>query len=744
MVSVEQLPIIEIGVVLLTALLSGILFTRVGQSAALGYIAAGLVLGPLGFQVLAGEGTSITTLLGEIGVTMLLFYLGLELSIKRFKETGAVATILAAVEMLFAFIAGFFIAKFFGFTDIEAMVIGAMLTATSTVITGKFLIERKLIETPEARVTISVLILEDFFAILVLVFVAALASQQTLNILVINALFFVIAMFFIVSKISKHALNLLSSIGREDQMWLYGMGVFLIVSFFGSTYLGLTPAIGAFFAGFALSESVFGDRIKKELGLFREFFVLFFFVSFGATVTLPQNPEIYYMLVALAIGYVLAKLVAHGITGTAIGMELKSAVTGGILMGALGEFAIIIAIAAQNILPQASDILALAFLLTIVTTSMLPFLYDRRNAIAAAFEKIFPIQLQNDSRILQRQMNAVDHLARDVAFQNTYIRSLGKLFKNLLIAVSIVYLSYLMQEEIAIPLLEFIPAEYSPSLLLLPLIIWPVYKFIAELKFITRKVAGGLIERTFKPPNEDIEHFEGQAADVFTGIILTLVGLAAMLSVYYVFPELYLGLLIPGTYTLLAIMYLSKSFYGLVEKYESMETMVGIERLPAKDQRILILSQEFNDHAKYFQKLNADRMDAKERIQDALRTERLDEAKVHLVRFKRKETKALVNLFDLKAIQKYPMLRERVRESLKRNREFHESVQGVKTRAALTRYLSEHMKPHVFEPSPKASVEEAARHLIERDLQAQHSAITEQASIPHKTLRVKKHGKKKR
>ncbi|MFH1199510.1 MAG: cation:proton antiporter, partial [Candidatus Micrarchaeota archaeon] len=103
MSSAETLPIIALGVVILSGFVLGTFFRRIGHSSSLGYILAGLVLGPLGFNYLAGtQGVATTTMLGEIGVTMLLFYLGLELSVKHFKESGAIATVLAFVEMLFA------------------------------------------------------------------------------------------------------------------------------------------------------------------------------------------------------------------------------------------------------------------------------------------------------------------------------------------------------------------------------------------------------------------------------------------------------------------------------------------------------------------------------------------------------------------------------------------------------------------------------------------------------------------
>ncbi|MFH1200064.1 MAG: cation:proton antiporter, partial [Candidatus Micrarchaeota archaeon] len=663
-------------------------------------------------------GVATTTMLGEIGVTMLLFYLGLELSVKHFKESGAIATVLAFVEMLFAFVAGFVIAKLFGFATIESIVIGAMLTATSTVVTGKFILDRNLSQTPEARITFSVLVLEDIFAVLVLVLINSLVAQKTLNLLAFNGIVFVIALFFIVSAVSKHVLRFLGNMGYESQMWLYGVGIFLVVSYFGSNYVGIPPAIGAYFAGFALSESAYGERIKRDLGVFKEFFILFFFVSFGATASLPSNPMIYAMLAVLAAGYMLAKLVAHGITGTAIGLDAKSAVTGGLLMGSVGEFAIIIATAAAAILPNAADILSLAFLLTIVTTALMPILFDRKDKIAQLFERFYPIKLQNETRVLQRQVNAVERFGSDPAFQSEFAKSLGVLSKNMVIALSIVYLSYIANFEFGVPFLPFIPKGATPGLLILPLIAWPIYRFITELKKITRQATRSLVFGTFRPSDELMDAAEMEAADVFSGIVLTLVGVGATAFIYYAFPGEFLFLVIPGTYTILAAMYLSKSFYGLIEQYEIMEARMSIGESGVKDKSVLSLASEFDEHAQYFRQLNSERLKTHEAVADALRSNDVRTAKVSLVKFKRKETQALVNLFDFQGMRHFPQLRRMVAKGIERNRQFEHGIPQAKSRVAFEKYLESHLKPHLFENHPESGrrLDAAAQTLIEREM----------------------------
>ncbi|MFH1750987.1 MAG: cation:proton antiporter [Candidatus Micrarchaeota archaeon] len=696
MVVVESIPIIQIGVIVLSSLVFGILFSRLGFSSAVGYIIAGLLLGPLGFNYLSAEGVGIgvATVFGELGVIMLLFYLGLELNIRRFKETGAIATILAFVEMVGAFFVGFLVAKYFGLPDLEAIIIGGMITATSTVITSKFIIEKKLIDTTESRIVISILILEDFLAIVILVFITSIAEQKSLNLLVLNAVFFVIAMFFIVSRVSKHVLNLLSSIGYEDQMWMYAIGVFITVAYLGG-YLGLSPALGAYFAGFALAESSYGERIKRELGLFREFFVLFFFVSFGATATLPAETTTYYILAALVGGYILSKLLAEIVVGTAIGMDLKAAVTGGLLMGSVGEFGLIIAAAAAPILANGAEIKNLAFLLMIVTTISMPILFSKKEAITEFFEKIYPLRLRKAAS-LQMQIQALDNLGKDSAFHNEYLVAMGNLFKNLVIAISIIYISYLSNFQINLPFAPFIPSSISVSFIILPLIIWPMYKFMTELKFLTKRVANTLLSGAFPTKNANIMVIERDVGDVFSGVVLVLVGIGTTIYMYSQYPSEYLFLLIPATYTIIAIMYLSRSFYSLIEQYEIIEGGLGEAASEIKDSAMAQLSREFNEHTKIFQQLQVARLDAKEKIQDAIRSENISVAKQTLSRFKKFESHALINILDTGTLKVHPRLREILESDIKKSSEAGR-MGKIDTKDAFVKYMQEHLKPQLYE-----------------------------------------------
>lgn len=617
---VSSIPIISLGVIVLVALLVGGIFSRLGLASSVGYILAGVVLGPLGLSILSpGEG--MAELFGQIGLLMLLFYLGLELSIGNFRKTGAVALALVFVETVAAFATGFAISKFFGFTDLQALVVGAMLPFASTAIVVKFMLDKKIFDWPESRVAVSSLVIEDFLAILVLVFLSSLSSAKSLNLLVVNGLLFTIAMFFIVRKVSKYALNLLDKLGHQDKMAVYAIGVGIVVGYFGEL-LGISSALGAYFAGFALAETKYGERIKNELGVFREFFILFFFVSFGVTVVLPSSNSIYLLLIALLAAYIFSKMVAYGIFGTALGFKPNAAITTGILMVAIGEFSIIIASAAATVIPNSADILSLAFLMTLATALVMPLLFKYREQVATTFAALYPKRARKAMEIIGIEMNAAERFSH--VFESAFWTSVRNFLINFFIALAVVYMAAVLNTEFILPVFPNLPSSATLALLILPLIVWPVYKTFQELRFLSTL----LVERFSGPAAVE------KTAETFVGLIMVFSGMLAggWLWGMHV-PPLYL--LLPGLYTGLALLFLSRSLWTWFEHAENVQGVLA-ESL-ATQARLAKMAKVFDARGEIVFRLNEERALAKEQISEALASGNAAKARHLLSAFRRRE-----------------------------------------------------------------------------------------------------------
>ena len=624
---VSSLPIISLGIIALVALLLGGIFTRLGLASSVGYILAGVLMGPLGLQLLApGEG--LAELFGQIGLLMLLFYLGLELSIDNFRKTGAVALALVFVETVAAFATGFAISKFFGFTDLQALVVGAMLPFASTAIVVKFMMDKKIFDWPESRVAVSSLVIEDFLAILVLVFLTSLSTAKSLNVLVLNGLLFTIAMFFVVRKISKHALNLLEKIGHQDKMAIYAIGIGIVVGYFGEL-LGISSALGAYFAGFALAETKYGERIKNELGVFREFFILFFFVSFGVIVTLPSSVTIYLLLAALLVAYIFSKMVAYGIFGTALGFKPKAAITTGILMVAIGEFSIIIASAAAIVLPNSADILSLAFLMTLATAVIMPLLFNYREQVANTFMSIYPPQARKVMGIVGIEMKAAERLSH--VFADALWSSVRSLLINCTIGLAVVYMAALLNTEFILPAFPNLPSSATLALLIVPLIVWPIYRTFQELRFLFTLI---------------VERFSGPAAvektaEAFVGLLMVFSGVLSAGWLYGLHvPPLYL--LLPALYTVLALLFLSRSLWSWFEHAENVQGLLSDAQ--SRSAQLTKMAKNFDTRGEVVFRLNEERTLAKEQITEALTAGNPAKARHILSAFRRREASLLAKL----------------------------------------------------------------------------------------------------
>src|SRR3989338_6934343 len=216
----EILPLTIIGVIIIIAIALSIIAKKLGQNPVLGYIVAGFLLGPLWLNFL-NPTDALVVGFGELGLFILLFYLGLEMSLKDFLEAGSSAIGLALIDMVLSVGLGFL-----------------------------------LMQNHAAKLAIAILILQDFLGIMLLVFITSSTNSENSPVLLgITALLFAVAAFFAVSHLSK----LVEKWLRQNQfghteVTLYALGIGLVVATLASI-LGLSTALGAYFAGFADRKS---------------------------------------------------------------------------------------------------------------------------------------------------------------------------------------------------------------------------------------------------------------------------------------------------------------------------------------------------------------------------------------------------------------------------------------------------------------------------------------------------------
>lgn len=490
-----ELPLTSIGIVLSLALLLSILAKRVGLNPLLGFILSGFILGPFVLNFLSPLDPVIFAF-SEIGLFVLLFYLGLELSIKEFIEATESIIGIALLDMFFSAGLGFLICIMLGFSPIFAAVVGIMLFSTSSAIVGKFIINNGLIQNVSARTALAILILQDFLGILLLVFVTSVGQSGESPIeLGLVSLVFATAAFFAVHRLSKRVEHFFKESGLGTvELTIYALGIGFVVATLGS-FLGLSTALGAYFAGFALSATKSGSKIKVELGFLREFFLMFFFVSFGTTLffnretgiaSLPAAGDLMFVVgIALALGLlaVTAHLIVFHFFGPLFGLNKKDSIMAGALLGPLGEFVIIIATAAQFVLPAAESAIVspIAFFLIIFTLFAFQPIYSHREFIGDLLEKLPTI-----FNLKTKETN----LEKTTPKESEYLKLVAL---NLFFVLCMITAARLL--IVAIPTLNILPIPYGREISATILtILFCAYPLIEALKY-SRLFFNGIIKR---------------------------------------------------------------------------------------------------------------------------------------------------------------------------------------------------------------------------------------------------------
>lgn len=385
----EVLPLTTIGIIIIIAIGISILVKKLGQNPVLGFIIAGFILGPFGLGFLSPV-DEVVHAFSELGLFVLLFYLGLELSLKEFLKAGTASLGMSLIDSFALTLFGFIVMQLLGYSFILSAVVGVMLFSTSTAIVAKFVLDKNLMHKPEANLSVSILIFQDFLGILLLVLLSSFSGKGNPVSLGLTAIVFAVSAFVVVYELSKFMEDwMVKNNFSNSDITLYALGVGLIVATIAN-HLNLSIALGAYFAGFALAETKAGNAIKRNVGFMRDFFLLFFFVGFGTTIffnpeatiqVLPELTTILYLAgiaLVLCLGIILVNIFSFGFFSPFFGIKKEEASLAGILLTPLGEFVVIIATTSAAVLTTTEQTLInpLAFMIILVTVMIFNPLYN--------------------------------------------------------------------------------------------------------------------------------------------------------------------------------------------------------------------------------------------------------------------------------------------------------------------------------------------------------------------------------
>ena len=382
----------ELVLVVVLAVGLGFLAHLLRQPVIIGFIAAGIMIGY--FEQLQLTHVDFLQSLSAIGIALLLFLVGIEMNFKEWRKMSGLALLVGLGQIVFTFGAGFFLSTALGYGTLTSFYIAAALTLSSTIIVVKLLSEKKDLKSLYGQITIGILLLQDFVAILLLLFLTELtADAGGLGFQGFTALYKLAGLVIFVILASRILPRTLDLIGRSRELlYLFSLAWALGVSAF-AVLIGLSIEAGGFLAGLALATSSEHFEISSRLRPLRDFFIILFFVILGTRAIeglggvdlLPAGILTLFVL----LGTPLIVLLVMG----AMGYRSRTSLLTGVAVAQVSEFGFIIA-ALGNRLGHISDaetsLITLVGLATIFISSYLivhnHWLYERLRPLVKAFE----------------------------------------------------------------------------------------------------------------------------------------------------------------------------------------------------------------------------------------------------------------------------------------------------------------------------------------------------------------------
>ncbi|GBQ22754.1 YbaL family putative K(+) efflux transporter [Gluconacetobacter sacchari] len=382
-------PLITILVIGLTlAFLLGLVATRLGISVLVGYLLAGVMVGPFTPGFVADQG--LAPQLADVGVILLMFGVGLHFSVKDLLAVRAVALPGSIAQVALSTGAGMGLGLLMGWAVPTALIFGLSLGVASTVVLMRALDEQRLMETERGRLAIGWLVIQDVITVLALVMLPALMPlikagsghapslldlAWTLGLTLGKVAAFVALMLAVGRRVIPAALHYVARTGSRELFRLALLAVALGVAFVASGFFGVSFALGAFVAGMVLSESALSQHAAEETLPLRDAFAVLFFISIGMLFdpsVLLGHPGI--LLGALAIVLVVTPLIVFAILRL-LGTRRQTALTMAAGLAQIGEFSFILTTLGADLGLVDSSIRSLVLAVSILSILMNPLAF---------------------------------------------------------------------------------------------------------------------------------------------------------------------------------------------------------------------------------------------------------------------------------------------------------------------------------------------------------------------------------
>jgi len=431
----------DLAIIMSIAGLVSIIFYRLKQPIVLGYILVGVIVGPHTppFALINDENS--IHIFSELGVIFLMFYLGLEFSLRNLMKVGMTAVVVSFLEISVMILIGYEIGQFFHWNNIDSLFLGAILAISSTTIIVKTLSNLGLSKQHFAQLIFGVLVVEDILAIAILALLSSIGTSESIDTVHVAITLGKLLLFLIVSLLVGILTipRLIAYVAKFKNQEILLIAVLGLCFGFCLLVMKLHYSIvlGAFIMGAIIAESVQATAIEHLVEPLRNMFSAVFFVAIGLMLDPKVLIDYATPIIIITVAVILGKVITCSIGTFITGQGAKTGLRVGMGLAQIGEFSFIIASLGLSLNVTSKFLYPIAVSVSALTTLFTPYLIHYSDPLAEAIKKVLPTRITDAFKLYTTRLQNAKTNKQKSPIKMVVQKSLLQIFLNLALVAAI-------------------------------------------------------------------------------------------------------------------------------------------------------------------------------------------------------------------------------------------------------------------------------------------------------------------
>lgn len=445
--------------IMLSAAAAALIFQRLKIPLLLGYLVAGFIVGPhLGLWPALVELDNVQEL-SELGVIFLLFYIGLEFDFGRLKRSFGPALAALSLQTLLMLFLGMEACRWLGLSTIDGWFLGGLLSISSSMVSVKLIRDRGLIHRSYANLTISVLVLEDILAILLLVLLSGMAVEGQVNIEAVGRSTLLIGIFivsvFLIGKLgASRLMRIFEKRGSTEIITMAALGLIFALGLLAHQF-NFSWALGGFMAGAIFSRSQQAERIEQLTEPLRDLFSAMFFVTVGMLIdprSLVSNAPV---IIGLSIIVIICKFLSCWLGFFLAGRPANESTRASLIKSQIGEFSFVIVAIGAKYGATSADLQSIVSGVAFTTILVTPYLAQNENRLLRLGERLSPSAAKEFCSLYSQWIATMRLSFSRSAFLKVAKRPITLIGIHFLLIVAIIIAAGMISKKASVP--DFLP-----------------------------------------------------------------------------------------------------------------------------------------------------------------------------------------------------------------------------------------------------------------------------------------------